>query len=74
MGDMSKSEGRTVLFVSHNMSSIRNLCNSGLFLDNGMIKCFDQIDKIIPLYNDRQLLKNKQNIKFELAFDNSNSL
>lgn len=30
-------EGRTVLFVSHNMGAIRSLCNKGLFLDQGQI-------------------------------------
>lgn len=37
MQDVSKGEGRTVLFVSHNMGSIRNLCRSGIVLDKGMI-------------------------------------
>ena len=35
MGDISKGEGRTVLFVSHNMGSIRQLCNKGIVLSNG---------------------------------------
>jgi len=39
MQDVSKGEGRTVLFVSHNMSSIQTLCNSGIVLDKGRI-CF----------------------------------
>ena len=33
MGDISKGEGRTVLFVSHNMVSIQNLCNKSIYLD-----------------------------------------
>lgn len=35
MGEVSKGEGRTVLFVSHNMAAIKSLCNKGLFLSNG---------------------------------------
>jgi lipopolysaccharide transport system ATP-binding protein len=35
MGDVSKGEGRTVLFVSHNMSAIQNLCDTGIVLTNG---------------------------------------
>ena len=31
------SQGRTVLFVSHNMGSVQNLCNKGLLLNNGEI-------------------------------------
>ena len=32
------SNGRTVLFVSHNMASIKQLCKSGILLENGMVK------------------------------------
>lgn len=35
MGEISKGEGRTVLFVSHNMQSISALCNNSIFLKNG---------------------------------------
>ncbi len=37
MQDVSKGEGRTVLFVSHNMAAVRNLCSTGIVLSNGMI-------------------------------------
>lgn len=37
MQDVSHGEGRTVLFVSHNMSSIAKLCNKGVLLDKGSI-------------------------------------
>jgi lipopolysaccharide transport system ATP-binding protein len=35
MGEVTKGEGRTVLFVSHNMASIKTLCNKGILLQNG---------------------------------------
>jgi lipopolysaccharide transport system ATP-binding protein len=35
MGDVSKKEGRTVLFVSHNMAAVRQLCDSCITLQNG---------------------------------------
>ena len=35
MGDISKKEGRTVLFVSHNMAAVRQLCTRGILLRNG---------------------------------------
>src|SRR5690606_30186526 len=38
MGDVSKGEGRTVLFVSHNMSAVNNLCNNGIYMKNGMLE------------------------------------
>ena len=44
MQDVSKGEGRTVLFVSHNMVSVRNLCKTGVVLDNGMVSFHGSID------------------------------
>lgn len=38
MGEVSQGEGRTVLFVSHNMDSITRLCNSAIYLDNGQVR------------------------------------
>jgi len=37
MQDVSRGEGRTVLFVSHNMAAVRSLCNRGIVLENGNI-------------------------------------
>ena len=37
MQDVSRGEGRTVLFVSHNMASIKKLCKTGILLNNGQI-------------------------------------
>ena len=37
MKDVSSGEGRTVLFVSHNMGSVRNLCKSGIVLKDGSV-------------------------------------
>jgi lipopolysaccharide transport system ATP-binding protein len=38
MQDLSTEHGRTVLFVSHNIGAVRNLCNCGFILEKGMIK------------------------------------
>lgn len=37
MGDISKGEGRTVLFVSHNMNAIKELCQNSIILENGRL-------------------------------------
>ncbi len=50
MGDVSKSEGRTVLFVSHNMGAVKTLCNKGIMLQNGRLKGGGEIDPILQLY------------------------
>ena len=50
MGDVSKGEGRTVLFVSHNMGSIIQLCNKGLFLKSGCVENTGPIQAIVTSY------------------------
>lgn len=50
MQDISKSEGRTVLFVSHNMAAVKSLCTRGLVLVNGQIGFEGQIDECVSHY------------------------
>lgn len=42
--------GRTVLFVSHNMGAVRNLCSRGVLLDHGRIVCDGATDDVIQNY------------------------
>jgi len=58
MGDMSKGEGRTVLFVSHNMGAIEMLCTKSLFLRDGIAVNYDATDLIINQY----LITNNKNL------------
>ena len=51
MGDISKGEGRTVLFVSHNMGAVNSLCTSGIYLKNGIIEKNSDIISVIQYYN-----------------------
>ncbi|WP_338377978.1 ABC transporter ATP-binding protein [uncultured Flavobacterium sp.] len=50
MNDVSKGEGRTVLFVSHNIASIQQLCNKGLLLQNGTLIQKGTISDVIDTY------------------------
>ncbi len=50
MQDVSKGEGRTVLFVSHNMASIKSLCPKSLLLSNGSVDSYGDTEKIIDKY------------------------
>ena len=50
MQDVSKGEGRTVLFVSHNMTSIKSLCKTGVLLENGTLREIGEIDPIVTHY------------------------
>ena len=55
MQDISHGEGRTVLFVSHNMMSMRKLCRRGVVLKNGMIDYVGNIYDSIDYYiNDNE--------------------
>jgi lipopolysaccharide transport system ATP-binding protein len=44
------SEGRTVLFVSHNMASVRNLCTRGIVLEKGTVIFDGNVDEAISKY------------------------
>lgn len=50
MEDVSRNDGRTILFVSHNMAAVSNLCTSGLFMRNGTLQSSGPIDQIIEEY------------------------
>ena len=50
MQDVSRGEGRTVLFVSHNMGSIKALCQHGVLLENGKIKYQGDIADTVEAY------------------------
>ncbi len=50
MQDVSKGEGRTVLFVSHNMTSVKALCKRGVILKDGMLVDDGEIDSIVSHY------------------------
>ena len=50
MGDVSKGEGRTILFVSHNMTAINSLCKEVIYLRNGQIVETGETEKIIHKY------------------------
>ena len=50
MQDLSHGEGRTVLFVSHNMVSVKNLCSRGLLLENGNIAFSGSINDTVDYY------------------------
>jgi lipopolysaccharide transport system ATP-binding protein len=52
MEDVSRNDGRTVLFVSHNMAAIENLCSKAILLEGGMVKCQGGIRNVINSYQD----------------------
>ena len=50
MQDVSRGEGRTVLFVSHNMASVKQLCKSGIVLQNGSVRMIGTAPDCVDFY------------------------
>lgn len=50
MQDISSGEGRTVLFVSHNMSAVSRLCQKGILISKGMVHMTGEADAVIEEY------------------------
>lgn len=50
MGDISSSGGRTVLFVSHNLKAIQNLCQSAVFLKAGKLIKFGEVNSVVDAF------------------------
>ncbi len=59
ISELSAEEGRTVLFVSHNINSIRSLCNRCLLLDSGSLKFDGNVHEAIEKYSDDLLTENE---------------
>ena len=58
MNDVAKGEGRTVLFVSHNMGAVKNLCTRSVVLQNGMLVYDGKTDEAVDFYlNSNSLLE-----------------
>jgi lipopolysaccharide transport system ATP-binding protein len=50
MQDVSKGGGRTVLFVSHNMTAIQGLCRKGILMKNGSVEAFGDVGPVVKKY------------------------
>lgn len=50
MDEITKKEGRTILFVSHNMAAIEQLCKRCILLEKGEVKMIGETDKVISTY------------------------
>lgn len=50
MNDVSRSEGRTILYVSHNMNTIRQLCDRVIVLDHGKVVFDGGVEEGINVY------------------------
>ena len=55
MQDVANGAGRTVLFVSHNMASVRQLCKHGVVLKNGMVEYQGTADECVDYYMETSI-------------------
>jgi lipopolysaccharide transport system ATP-binding protein len=55
MEDISKTDSRTILFVSHNMDAIKSLCTTGVLLEKGKLKQQSDIHSLVSSYNNLNL-------------------
>ena len=66
MQDISKGQGRTVLFVSHNMAAVKSLCTKAIVLENGQIAFSGATDESVSFY-----LKGGSQLQNSKVFDDS---
>ncbi len=67
MQDVSRGEGRTVLFVSHNMAAVKSLCTKGLVMDYRTGPFHGEIEDAIDIYlsqSNTNAHKNLGTLKF----------
>ena len=65
MSEVSQSEGRTVLYVSHNMNTIRQLCSRCIVLDHGTVIFNGDVEEAIGIYMDQE--KNESFISIDFS-------
>lgn len=64
MQDISKGEGRTVLFVSHNMAAVRGLCTTGIVLEHGRVVYSGTANDSVNYYLSEQSGKVNEELEF----------
>ena len=74
MGDVTKSDGRTILFVSHNLTAVKELCKSGILLDQGRMIYSGGVEESVIEYQKSSLTKSSyvHEGKMEEALGNEN--
>jgi lipopolysaccharide transport system ATP-binding protein len=74
MDEVSRREGITVLFVSHNMAAITTLCPSAIWLDNGSIRGRGETHKVVSDYLTQKARSQEQFLELESFVRPHNSL
>ncbi len=65
-------EGRTVLFVSHNMAAVKELCTKGVFIQNGQLKYIGNVEKTLEKYSlsdlEDEMIIRENNLQKKVVF------
>jgi lipopolysaccharide transport system ATP-binding protein len=72
MGEIAK-QGRTVLFVSHNMAAVQSLCSHGIMLDAGRVTYMGPINDVVERYLEAGELLSSTPLKLRLDRDGDGS-
>jgi lipopolysaccharide transport system ATP-binding protein len=62
MKDVSVNDGRTVLFVSHNLHAITTLCEAGIYLKNGFVSSLGRIENVMKDYSNDKNVNYSKNV------------
>ena len=68
MGEVASQEGRTVLFVSHNMTAVQSLCSRAIWLESGALRADGAAKEVVPQY-----LKTSFAARYEQTWDDPSS-
>jgi lipopolysaccharide transport system ATP-binding protein len=75
MQDISKGEGRTVLFVSHNMAAVQDLCHNCILIENGKVINRGKTEEILKIYNSLgNIVENNEFIELNFEFEKNNNI
>lgn len=67
MSGINKTQGRTLLFVSHNLQALESICKNALLLENGQLKKNSSINMVIQSYSQSNELSEKTYFDHNLA-------
>lgn len=70
--EVTSSEGRTILFVSHNLVAIQRICKKAIFLEGGRIKAIGETKEVIDAYLKNKSDSKNTNLKLEEMHNKGN--
>ena len=66
MHDVAAGDGRTILFVSHNLSALTQLCERAILLENGSVKSTGPVKQVVETYLKGGLDRNPARVRFPI--------